>query len=123
MRLEEGHVIMRLFIIVIVLCQVVISASLDNTQQTTTVELLDDISTNINGYYVVKEGHHYANKSTVAWGFNNETYFSVRVSLSTACATYNSSSTCDDNIWYFDWNKLWGKLLKADNIKQSNRDK
>lgn len=39
-------------------------------------------TTNINGYYVVKENHHYANKTTAMWGQNNETYFSVKVSLS-----------------------------------------
>ena len=31
---------------------------------------------------LVKENHHYANKSTAMWGENNETYFSVKISMS-----------------------------------------
>mmetsp|Transcript_3319 Transcript_3319/g.6034 ORF Transcript_3319/g.6034 Transcript_3319/m.6034 type:complete len:230 (+) Transcript_3319:63-752(+) len=68
-----------------------------------------DVPDNINGYYVVEEAHHYANRTTLIWGENDETYFSVKVAMSQACATYDSSTTCDDHLWYLDWNKLWGK--------------
>jgi hypothetical protein len=83
------------FVFVLVVCNVPVQSQ--------------EIASNINGYFIVKEGHHYANKSTLMWGENDETYFSVRVSLSDACAAYNSSSTCDDLDWFGDWNKLWGK--------------
>mmetsp|Transcript_3349 Transcript_3349/g.3317 ORF Transcript_3349/g.3317 Transcript_3349/m.3317 type:complete len:219 (-) Transcript_3349:8-664(-) len=67
------------------------------------------LNDNINGIYTVKTNFHYPNKSTVVWGENNQKYFSVKVSLSSSCGTYNSSTSCDDPAWYNDWNKLWGK--------------
>jgi hypothetical protein len=67
------------------------------------------LGNNINGVYAVPTNFHYPNKTTVIWGENNATSWSVQVSLSPSCGTYNSSSTCDDTKWYGDWNKLWGK--------------
>ena len=64
---------------------------------------------NINGTYTVFSRNHYSNKTAVTWGQNGELSFNVTVSMSLSCATYNCSSTCDDTIWYYDWNKLWGK--------------
>ncbi len=68
---------------------------------------------NINGYYAVKKGWHYSNKSSVTWGQNGEKSFSVRATLPVEAAVYNCANTtdysCEDPIWYFDWNKLWGK--------------
>jgi hypothetical protein len=68
-----------------------------------------EIDHNINGIYTVQTNMHYPNKSSVVWGENNQTSWSVQVSLSASCGTYNSSATCDDPVWYGDWNKLWGK--------------
>lgn len=79
---------------------------------------------NINGAYKVAVGRHYANKSSLFWGQNSETDWSVTVSMSDSCALYNSSSTCDDPAWYGDWNKLWGKTrcgYAHDNHKDSDR--
>ncbi len=77
-----------------------------------------DISTcqetdNINGVYAVKKGFHYSNKTSASWGNNGQSVFSVNVSMSETCATYNCSSSCSDEIWYYDYNKLWGKARYA----------
>jgi len=79
---------------------------------------------NINGVYEVAVGRHYANKSSVTWGQNSQTEWSVTVAMGDSCALYNSSSTCDDTAWYGDWNKLWGKTrcgYMHDNHKDSDR--
>lgn len=67
------------------------------------------VQSNIDGVYTVKKGLHYPNKTSVVWGENDQKIFSVLVSLSESCATYNSSDSCDDEQWYYDFNKLWGK--------------
>ena len=74
---------------------------------------LADKTENINGYYAVKEGRHYSNKTSITWGKNSETFFSVSVSLSESCASYdlNADNCPEDPSGNGDWNKLWGKLL------------
>lgn len=68
---------------------------------------------NINGIYMVKYNDHYSNKSSVTWGMNSDKIFSVNVKLSLACSTYDckntTSYTCEDSMYQYDWNKLWGK--------------
>ena len=74
------------------------------------VNSLDKVKNdNIEGTYAVKKGLHYSNKTTVTWGMNSQKSWYTIASLSLAAATYNSSETCDDPAWYYDWNKLWGK--------------
>ena len=68
-------------------------------------------SDNVNGVYAVYPNHHYANKTSMIWGYNNMTSWNVSVSMSSSCATYDCSSSCpEDPAWYYDWNKLWGKV-------------
>ena len=68
---------------------------------------------NINGYFAVKAGRHYSNKTSITWGRNSETYFSVRVSLSESCATYdlNGDNCPEDPSGNGDFNKLWGRAI------------
>ena len=93
-----------------------------------------EYSDNINGSYMVRKGHHYSNKTKLIWGQNEETemvflnysltplsinrlnlllcfdiYQEVSVVMPRTAAIYNCTSTCDDPIWMYDWNKLWGK--------------
>lgn len=85
----------------------------------------DDIKTdNIIGPYQVSEGMHYANKTSITWGKNGLMDWSVVVTLSSAAALYNCSETCDDPVWYYDYNKLWGKArcgYMHDHHKDSDR--
>jgi hypothetical protein len=64
---------------------------------------------NVHGTYAVHKGLHYSNKTTITWGHNSELAFSVTVTMPKAAATYNCTGLCEDNAWYYDWNKLWGK--------------
>lgn len=70
-------------------------------------------SDNINGFFQVSQGHHYSNKTSLTWGENGEKSFSVKITMSPEFATYDCSNTttysCEDPVWYYDWNKLWGK--------------
>ena len=59
-----------------------------------------ELSGNIDGVYTVSKNHHYANKSTLIWGENDQFSMTVQVSFAPSCATYNSSSSCDDPAWY-----------------------
>ena len=63
----------------------------------------------IQGIYTVHENMHYANKSTISWGQNGNYAISVVVSFSDSCGSYNCSGSCEDPVWYGDFNKLWGK--------------
>lgn len=84
----------------------------------------DEKDGNIAGLFYVFEGFHYANKSSVTWGENGQTDFSVSVSMSSSCATYNCSSSCTDTAWEYDLNKLWGKArcgYHHDHHKDSDR--
>jgi hypothetical protein len=76
---------------------------------TAVLQLISATNTNINGTYLVKQGWHYPNKTSVTWGENNETTFKISLSLSHSCAVYNCSSSCSDEYWYDDFNKIWGK--------------
>ena len=79
---------------------------------------------NINGPYQVKEGYHYANKTSITWGKNGEKDWSINIKFDNNAAIYNSSTTCDDEAWYGDWNKLWGKARCGyyhDHHKDSDR--
>ena len=62
---------------------------------------------------MVKYNDHYSNKSTVTWGMNGDKVFSVNVKLSLACSIYDCKNTtnyiCEDPVYQYDWNKLWGK--------------
>jgi hypothetical protein len=65
---------------------------------------------NINSDLLVNIGMHYPNKSSVSYGINGQPYFSLKVTMSESCATYNCTSSCpEDPVWYYDWNKIWGK--------------
>lgn len=72
-----------------------------------------DYPTNINGVFAVKFNRHYSNKTSVIWGRNADTDWSVLVSLSKTAATYDCTNTstysCEDPVYMYDWNKLWGK--------------
>ena len=61
---------------------------------------VDSAETNVVGVFGVHKGLHYANKTSVVWGYNSQTEFAVDVALSAACASYNSSTSCDDAAWY-----------------------
>jgi hypothetical protein len=73
----------------------------------------EDYPPNINGVFSVSKNRHYSNKTTVIWGRNNQTDWSVLISLSETAATYDCTNTssyvCTDPKYYNDWNKLWGK--------------
>jgi hypothetical protein len=64
----------------------------------------------IYGVFSVRKGLHYSNKTTIEWGSNDFASSRVTVSMSTSCATYDCSQSCEDTKWYYDWNKLWGKI-------------
>jgi hypothetical protein len=76
------------------------------------VEAVDKFD-NINGYYAVYKGWHYSNKTSVTWGQNSQKDWSVVATLPIAAATYDCTNTtsysCEDPIYMYDWNKLWGK--------------
>ena len=87
-------------------CLTIFVSLLLSTTRTSIAEETD----NINGTYVVKQGDHYSNKSMFkTWGYNDQMTWNVTISLSRSAASYNCSSSCDDPIWYGDFNKLWGK--------------
>jgi hypothetical protein len=75
--------------------------------------LREDTYDNIDGAFVVKFNWHYSNKTTITWGHNSEKYFKVKVSLFETAATYDCKNTtnysCEDPVYMYDWNKLWGK--------------
>jgi hypothetical protein len=68
---------------------------------------LSAASDNLKGKYIVHKGLHYSNATS--WGRNSDLLFSVTATLPKAAAIYNCSGSCEDTVWYYDWNKLWGK--------------
>lgn len=79
------------------------------------------VDDNINGVYQVSKHFHYANKSSIVWGLNSASYWSVQVIMPEMAATYDCSNTtsytCSDPIWYYDWNKLWASCLYQANLR------
>jgi hypothetical protein len=58
------------------MCSVTVAAASERVSK----GVREGVTSNINGYYVVREGLHYANKSSVLWGESDAAYFSVQVS-------------------------------------------
>lgn len=83
--------------------------SISSNGENLTAEKFDDI----NGYYAVYKGRHYSNKTAVTWGQNSQKDWSVVATLPIAAATYDCTNTttytCEDPVYMYDWNKLWGK--------------
>lgn len=68
---------------------------------------------NINGNFAVYKNRHYSNKTTVTWGQNSQKDWYVTAILPRAAAIYDCTNTttysCEDPVYMYDWNKLWGK--------------